>query len=232
MAKDNKKLQLVVVVGTVGLLDRKDMEDIENQVFTLSELEEALNPTKEKKDSYTVYPLTDFMDLLNNEELDYENSWISYVQISDSPYQVSSVKPLIITENIDNVVNVFESEAEFIEFIKSEHDANAEEVIKCPKTFAEALHYADEYCEGFRIIHRPSQKVENKEQKGVKLVQFIEEYQDLMLAMTNMTREQIKSAMYAEKYENSDMDYEEKLDAYAEENNLYFERVYADVVHA
>jgi len=64
-----------------------------------------------------------------------------------------------------------------------------------------------------------------------RLIQLIdqEDGENILLANTNMTEEQINEALFEiEEYDEDNMDYEQKCERYAEENNLLFERLYVD----
>ena len=57
---------------------RNDVEFIENNYYTLDELE-----TKIAKD-IVVLSLSDFQDLCNDQEFDIENYWVTYVRAAQS----------------------------------------------------------------------------------------------------------------------------------------------------
>jgi hypothetical protein len=71
--KPSKLIRILVL--PVGKYDRRNVaEVIENESFTI----EALT---EKFEDAQILELTDFMDLCNNEELNLDGCWISYVNI-------------------------------------------------------------------------------------------------------------------------------------------------------
>jgi hypothetical protein len=64
-----------------------------------------------------------------------------------------------------------------------------------------------------------------------RIIQLIdsEDYDNILLANTNMTEKQINEALFEiEVYDEDNLDYEQKCERYAEENNLLFERLYVD----
>lgn len=68
--------QMWMILGEVDRVDRKVLEDMENQVYTCNELSDhcCINKLRLEK-------MSDFCDLLNNQELDIENFWVTYVHI-------------------------------------------------------------------------------------------------------------------------------------------------------
>jgi hypothetical protein len=77
---------LYVVLMTIEHFERKQAEAIEDQHFDdFSSLQEHLEETN--VDGYTdasLYTMTDFMEACNDQEIDLEQYWISYVHI-DKP---------------------------------------------------------------------------------------------------------------------------------------------------
>lgn len=83
------------------LEDRKLLENIENSVFeNISQVIERLyelGMTDEIEDSLGYYPLTEFMDLVNNQILDnLTNTFIGYVQIKEPTLYY------VVTKHLDN----------------------------------------------------------------------------------------------------------------------------------
>ena len=71
------KTETTIVLLPVCDFDRKtDAEKIENQKFTLDQLRNTL-----VLPSYEIYNHSDFMDLCNDQELNIENYWVSYIQL-------------------------------------------------------------------------------------------------------------------------------------------------------
>jgi hypothetical protein len=77
---------LYVVLMWVGKFERKEAEAIEDQHFDdFSSLQEHLEKTN--LNGYTdasLYTMTDFMDACNDQEIELEQYWVSYVHI-DKP---------------------------------------------------------------------------------------------------------------------------------------------------
>lgn len=80
MAK--KTYRPVILVGPVAPvnIDRRDFEHIENQ--KIDSIEEFNKVFGEGFFHVTMYELTDFMDLCNNQEISLEGVWIGYIQLN------------------------------------------------------------------------------------------------------------------------------------------------------
>lgn len=69
-------MKTYILVGSVSNIERKEMERLENTIYP------SLNAMiSELKDlDITAYELSDFMDAVNDQEIDIlSDSWISYV---------------------------------------------------------------------------------------------------------------------------------------------------------
>ena len=63
---------------------RKIAEEIENILFNAPE--DIIRKAKEKENGFVaVYPITDFMDACNDQDINLENFWISYAQVVKMP---------------------------------------------------------------------------------------------------------------------------------------------------
>jgi len=69
--------QIRVLLYPVSNYDRRDAEHIENNDITINKLETLI------PNDVGVSKLTDFMDLCNNQELNLEEYWVSYIRIID-----------------------------------------------------------------------------------------------------------------------------------------------------
>lgn len=69
-------MSILIVLYPIEFSDykREDAENIENNLYTLEELEFVLPSDVES------YTLTEFMDLCNNEEIELNNYWVSYIR--------------------------------------------------------------------------------------------------------------------------------------------------------
>ena len=65
-----------IVLGEVERVDRKVLENMENQVYTCNQLSDHCCVNKLRLEK-----MSDFCDLLNNQELDIEKFWVTYVYI-------------------------------------------------------------------------------------------------------------------------------------------------------
>ena len=76
----------IVIIPVGSSIDRTDLEGIEGIEFEdVSQLVNTLSNENEKlKDVIGVYSLTDFVDLVNNQEFDESGSWITWVNIKDT----------------------------------------------------------------------------------------------------------------------------------------------------
>ena len=73
------KKETLVLLFEVNFFDRRDAELIENNNCNSQQLAAIVDMAKEKETTIGVYSLTDFMDLCNNQEVEIENYWVSYV---------------------------------------------------------------------------------------------------------------------------------------------------------
>ena len=63
---------------------RKISENIENTLFNT--WDDILRKAREKEDGFVaIYPISDFMDACNNQEIELENFWVSYAQVNKLP---------------------------------------------------------------------------------------------------------------------------------------------------
>lgn len=67
--------EIRIILMPVGVSDRKDAEYLENMVFKKGELGKAMHH------QWAVFELTDFMDVCNNQEMNLDNYWVTYVHV-------------------------------------------------------------------------------------------------------------------------------------------------------
>jgi hypothetical protein len=69
------KEQIRVLLYPINTADyeRHDAENIEGSVYTIEEIEMVL------PDDVEYYTLSEFMDKCNNEEIELDNYWVSYI---------------------------------------------------------------------------------------------------------------------------------------------------------
>jgi len=75
-------MQTVIVLISVDDFSdgRKIAENIENILFNTPD--DILRKVREKEDGFVaVYPITDFMDACNNQEIELDGVWVSYAQV-------------------------------------------------------------------------------------------------------------------------------------------------------
>ncbi len=75
-------MQTVIVLISVDDFSdgRKIAENIENILFNTPD--DILRKVREKEDGFVaVYPITDFMDACNNQEIELEGVWVSYARV-------------------------------------------------------------------------------------------------------------------------------------------------------
>jgi hypothetical protein len=72
--KDVTGVRIMVLVYPVDIYDREDAENIENNIYSIEELESVI------PDDVQMFTLTDFMDACNNEDISLETSWIGYIR--------------------------------------------------------------------------------------------------------------------------------------------------------
>jgi hypothetical protein len=75
-------MQTVVILISVDDFSngRKIAENIENTLFNTPD--DILRKVREKEDGFVaIYPITDFMDACNNQEIELEGVWVSYAQV-------------------------------------------------------------------------------------------------------------------------------------------------------
>jgi len=73
---------VVILISVDDFTDgRKIAENIENILFNTPD--DILRKVREKEDGFVaIYPITDFMDACNNQEIDLEGVWVSYAQVN------------------------------------------------------------------------------------------------------------------------------------------------------
>jgi hypothetical protein len=75
-------MQTVVILISVNDFSngRKIAENIENTLFNTPD--DILRKVREKEGGFVaIYPITDFMDACNNQEIELEGVWVSYAQV-------------------------------------------------------------------------------------------------------------------------------------------------------
>jgi hypothetical protein len=69
-------MKTYILVGNVSDIDRKEMERLENTIYP--SLNSMISELKDLE--VTAYELSDFMDAVNDQEIDIlSDSWISYI---------------------------------------------------------------------------------------------------------------------------------------------------------
>jgi hypothetical protein len=73
---------VVVLISVSDFTDgRKIAEHIENTLFNTPD--DILRTVKENENGLvSIYPITDFMDACNNQEIELDGVWISYAQVN------------------------------------------------------------------------------------------------------------------------------------------------------
>ena len=73
---------VVILISVDDFTDgRKIAENIENMLFNTPD--DILRKVREKEDGFAaIYPITDFMDACNNQEIELDGVWISYAQVN------------------------------------------------------------------------------------------------------------------------------------------------------
>lgn len=73
---------VVILISVDDFTDgRKISENIENMLFNTPD--DILRKVREKEDGFVaIYPITDFMDACNNQEIELEGVWVSYAQVN------------------------------------------------------------------------------------------------------------------------------------------------------
>ena len=73
---------VVILISVDDFTDgRKIAENIENMLFNTPD--DILRKVREKEDGFVaIYPITDFMDACNNQEIELDGVWISYAQVN------------------------------------------------------------------------------------------------------------------------------------------------------
>ena len=78
--KTNSKYKTHIVLFNVEITQRRMAENIEGMSFNcFGDIVDAI-----KSENFTIWPITDFMDACNNQEIDLENFWISYVNLKSN----------------------------------------------------------------------------------------------------------------------------------------------------
>lgn len=76
-----KKHLMVVLIQVDDFPNgRKTAENIQSQNFKTTN--DVLSKVREEGDGYVaIYPISDFMDACNNQEIELEGVWVSYVYV-------------------------------------------------------------------------------------------------------------------------------------------------------
>lgn len=71
----------VIIIANIEVIDRGKLENLEGCIFTkVSEINETLFNLTGDLEDVLVVDISDYMDLVNNQELDnLTDSWITYV---------------------------------------------------------------------------------------------------------------------------------------------------------
>jgi len=72
--EQSQMIKIMVLVYPVDSYNREDAENIENNSYNIGEIEMVI------PEDVVMYSLSDFMDACNNEEIDINGSWISYIR--------------------------------------------------------------------------------------------------------------------------------------------------------
>jgi len=74
---------IFIVVADVTDVYRNDIEGIENSVYEDLEQFKATFEKYHEDADYGIYNLSDFQDACNDEEINLNNSWITYITIKN-----------------------------------------------------------------------------------------------------------------------------------------------------
>ena len=72
---DTKKEEVRVLLYPVDDYDREQAEDMENKAYTMEELKRVL------PEDVISYELADFMNECNDQEIELEGYWLSYIRV-------------------------------------------------------------------------------------------------------------------------------------------------------
>jgi hypothetical protein len=72
---DTKKEEVRVLLYPVDDYDREQAEDMENKAYTMEELKRVL------PEDVISYSLADFMNECNDQEIELEGYWLSYIRV-------------------------------------------------------------------------------------------------------------------------------------------------------
>ena len=75
------KQETLILLFPISHFDRKEAEGIENNAYTSDNFNEALSIWDEKEANIEAHSLTDFMDLCNNQDVNLEDYWVTYVKL-------------------------------------------------------------------------------------------------------------------------------------------------------
>lgn len=71
----------IILIVSVKDFDRANLEGIENGTFTFDELQKKLFEMHNEKRDFSLHELADFVDLVNNEEFNEVDSWITHINL-------------------------------------------------------------------------------------------------------------------------------------------------------
>lgn len=76
---------VIILISVDDFTDgRKIAEEIENILFNTPE--DILRKVRAEQDGFVaIYPITDFMDACNNQEIELEGVWVSHAQVIKMP---------------------------------------------------------------------------------------------------------------------------------------------------
>jgi len=76
---------VIILISVVDFTDgRKIAESVENILFNTPE--DILRKVRAEQDGFVaIYPITDFMDACNNQEIELEGVWVSHAQVIKMP---------------------------------------------------------------------------------------------------------------------------------------------------
>ena len=73
-----EQIRVLLYPINTGDYERHDAENIEGSIYTIEEIEMVL------PDDVEYYTLSEFMDKCNNEEIELDNYWVSYIVMEGS----------------------------------------------------------------------------------------------------------------------------------------------------
>jgi len=71
--------ETLILLFEINFFDKKDAENIENNTYNADQLLQILDMAIDKETTIGVYSLSDFMGLCNNQEINLEDYWITYI---------------------------------------------------------------------------------------------------------------------------------------------------------